>query len=72
MIEGKNIKINVFRKSCLLTNCSVENVVHKFLVDTCSVASILYKNVSMTLKNRTTLVETDLSLTAANVGTQQY
>lgn len=66
--EGKNIKINVLRKSCLLANCSVENVVHKFLVDTGSVSSILCKNVFMTLKNRPTLVETDLSLTAADGG----
>lgn len=66
--EGKNIRINVLRKSCLLANCSVENVVHKFLVDTGSVASILSKNVFMTLKNRPVLVETDLSLTAADGG----
>lgn len=63
--EGNN-KINVLRKSCLLANCSVENVAHKFLVDTGSVASILSKNVFMTLKNRSALVEPDLSLTAAD------
>ena len=65
---GKSIKINILGKSCLLANCSIEDVVHKFLVDTGSVASILSKNVFMTLKNRPTLVETEASLTAANGG----
>lgn len=66
--EGKIIKINILGKSCLFANCSIENVVHNVLVDTGSVASILSKNVFMTLKNRPTLVETDSSLTAADGG----
>ena len=51
-----------------MASCSVENVVHKFLVDTGSAASILSTNVFMNLKNRPTLVETDLTLTAADGG----
>lgn len=66
--KAKSIKINLYvlGKSCLLVNCHIHNFVHKFLVDAGSVASILSKDVFMSMTDRPKLLETDITLTAAD------
>lgn len=67
--KGSEVRVSPLRKTCWLARVLLDGVVHRFLVDTGSSASILSKDIYDQLDCKPGLVHSDVSLTTADGGT---